>query len=308
MDTQEIPEKGNQNRKTLLIVAAIVSGVLCCCAVGLVLYFGLLLYIAPKLTKTIAPQTPTPISLEEVNSTSPLGKFYFGLDDVNDACVVIRQTSEVSQEELLRSQYIYFSAHFDKKEEGQTVYWSVYDTKGQKIEDDSRKESVLSSAQNNCLKAVIVVNPHTQPGRYVFEVTYNKQIAYRHVFTVKYSDLSKIPRPNRKPFGAFKLGRSIHTAPCTISDQSGVYSLADGPWVYFMSPFQVGDVDKKVYWSVFDPGGKSIFGKVERTVVDNINLCFWQGFSMENEPAGKYRVVIEDDKGVVLYETTFELK
>jgi len=91
------------------------------------------------------------------------------------------------------------------------------------------------------------------------------------------------------------------------SNSYSLTSLKDDPWFYIASPFQLSDLNKKIYWSVRDGNGQDIFN-TDRVIYDKLDLCFWQGFSMEGSSAGKYTVVVQDDKLKVLYQTDFELK
>jgi hypothetical protein len=84
--------------------------------------------------------------------------------------------------------------------------------------------------------------------------------------------------------------------------------LKDDPWFYFVSPYQLSDLDKKFYWSVLNENGIKVHSGTERVIDDDIDLCLWQGFSMENAPPGVYILLIEDESLKELYKTTFELK
>jgi hypothetical protein len=301
-----------QDKPIVLIVALLICGWLGCFIIGLVYYLAVLLSRNPApLFQGIRQQTPTAISLEEVNSVSTLGTFYFGLDDVNSLCQVKQQVDRVSQEDILRYQFLYFSVPFDSKYEGQRIDWSVYNLRGEYIDSGPRQSLTLDGDLKQCLKVDLYLNPRTDPGTYILEVRFTGKLAYRKVFTISYSDLNKIPRPNRKPFGDIQVGRLVDLDTCTVGHLSNTFSLVDiddDPWFYIASPFQIEDIGKKIYWSVYTSSGYALFKRYERTLYDDINLCFWQGFSVQGISAGKYSVVIEDDQLNVLYQWHFEIK
>lgn len=305
MSTEETSSPKDQTPKILIITIIAVSILLCCCVVGLILFLS-----TRQALNLLA--TPTPLSLKEINSGTGLGKFYFGLDGVDDTCHVIRQTDKFSQEDILRSEYVYFSIPFTTQDEGQEVQWDIYDLQGQSILDGNKQPVTLTSSQNHCLTGYLGIDPRTKPGDYILEVKHENQMAYREVFAISASDLDKIPRTTRKPFGDITVGRNIDIDKCVADHQSSLntYSLTDlkdAPWFYIVSPFQLSDIDKKIYWSVRNADGKNIF-YIKRVIHDKLDLCFWQGFSMEDSPAGKYTVVIQDDRFKILYQTDFELK
>jgi hypothetical protein len=317
-ETQTAPEPTGQapavsrNRHLVLLVGAVGAGLVVC---------ALLAWAIVAATRTILPATRgatptglvptrTPSPVREVNSASPLGKFYFGLDGVNGGCQVQRQVSSMSQEDILRSQYIHFSAPFGKLLEGQSVYWSVYGLNGKVYY--AGRELALSADSNHCLHVRIPLNPQSPPGEYVVEVRYQQSLAFRKIFRITASDLSKVPRPQgREPFGAISIGRQVEDMQCSVVYQGSTYRLKDlqyDPWFYIVSPFQPKDIGKKFYWSVFTENGDPLFYREEGTIDDDLGLCFWQGFSMEGYPAGTYTAIVEDEQSVVLYKTVFELK
>lgn len=312
MSVEETAEEKKQAQKVLLMILIATSLLICCCVVMLILYFVMLFSARPNL---LQPRTLTPVSLEEINSGTALGKFYFGLDDVDDFCHVKRQTDKFSQEEILKSEYLYLSIPFATKYENEKVAWDVYDLHGKSILDGDKHHVTLDSDMDHCLTGYIFINPRTEPGNYILEVKHENKLAYREVFTITPSDLDKIHRPTRKPFGNITMGRRIDDNTCTATDQSSsntynLTDLKDDPWFYIASPFQLSDLDKEVYWSVRNANNKNIFGsrRIKRVIYDKMDLCFWQGFSMKDFPAGKYTIFIEDDQFKVIYQSDFELK
>ena len=312
MDQHEETGTGSGDNRFLVILVAITGTLVCCCCIGLLLYFGLILSISRRALTLQPPQeTPTPIPLVNENPASQLGKFSFGFDGVNDACQVNRPVDTFSQEDLLRNELLYFSTTFGTRDEGQNIDWALYNAQGQAIDQERSQTMQLSSNLHHCAQVLIVINTRTEAGTYILEVMYQKKLAYRQVIHITYSDLSKIPRPKRTPLGEFSLGRAVNSQTCIADNQSSAYSLIavkNDPWFYLLAPFQLSDIGKKIYLSVYQSNGGALFRREEQTIEDDINLCFWEGFSMEDEPAGKYTVVIEDEQFVVLYKTEFELR
>lgn len=309
MNTEDSSEPKNESRNIVMILVIAAVVLICCCVVSLIIFFAVAIPASRNLLKRA---TPTAMSLEEVNGGTALGKFYFGLDDIDDLCHITTKPYTFSQEEILKNEYIYLSVPFSAKYEGQEVQWDVYNVQGESILDGNKQPATLTSKMDHCLKGYISINPREKPGTYVLVVTHENKLAYRQAFTITASDLDKVPRPQRKAFGDISVGRDIHTTACAAGKQSAsnTYTLDDiktDPWFYLASPFQLSDIDKTIYWSVRNTKGTDIY-HVKRKIQDNIKLCFWQGFSMEDSPAGKYTVIIKDDQSSILYQSDFELK
>jgi hypothetical protein len=293
-------------RNTILVLVGIS---VCCCLAAVGLYIVAFASSLPLLIET-ARRTPTPISLTEVNSVSPLGKFYFGRKYADNFCHINEKVDEFSQEDLLRDRYLNFSVPFASKYQGKHLTWFVYDEYGKKI-DIGKPRYTLDADLENCFEGLVSLSPRSEPGRYFLEIYFENQLAFKEVFTITYSDLTKVPRPKRKPLGDFSVGRNINSTETTCNADGQLASTAemlDDPWFYIVSPYQLSDIDKKFYWTVRDEKGKAIFNRVERVIDDDIDLCLWQGFSMESSKPGVYTVVIEDTTNKILYQTTFELK
>lgn len=312
MTTQD-PIETNTQDHSIRTAIFVLAGIFICCLAAVCLYV-LIIGLSFPFLRDRARRTPTPISLVEVNSTSPLGKFTFGHGDVDDFCHVKTQIDTFSQEDLLRDSRIDFSAQFASEYEGKHLSWDVYDEKGNVVELKKVSDTyTLSSEMKNCFDVLFRMSPRSKPGKYILEVKYEEQLAFREVFTITYSDLTKIPRPNREPFGNFSFGRRVlaDETSCETRGQVPSYpikTLTDDPWFYVASPYQISDIGKKFYLTVRDAQGELLFDHEEREIDDDINLCVWMGFSMAEDPAGKYDVIIEDEHSKVIYETTFELK
>ena len=260
---------------------------------------------APAATEAPAAPTEAPY---EMNSSTELGAFTLGREGIyTEDCEVSSPGDVFSQADLFAEGHLYFAVPVGENNYGQTIDWSVTDPSGQLLYQDSRE--ILQSDDGTCFWQGFDMEGQ-EAGDYVLNVEYEGSTAFRENFTITYSDLSSIPRPDREPFGNFQFGSGwINTDSCTVENEVFTFSpseINEDPWLYFVSPFQLNEVGRTVYWQVVSDEGDVFYKRTAKAIEDDINLCWWQGFSLEGFPAGSYWLIVEDDSSVI-YRKDFQI-
>jgi serine/threonine protein kinase len=254
-----------------------------------------------KVTATAEAQaTATAKAVINILATASSGfnELSLGLNGINDACEITNEVDQISQKEIFMEDPIYIASKFSDALSNESVDIIVRDPDGDIAYE--RMDWELSNEENNCFWWPIYLDPHAEPGAYVTEVSIMDIVILRHEFTVTFYDISSIERPARAPFGNFTFGRDyVDTETCEVGYQAEVFQLEEinnDPWFYFSTPYQMEDIGRSFYYGVYDADWNLIYDD-ERTTEDVYDLCFWQGFSMEDEPAGEYFLIIELDNG-----------
>ena len=244
--------------------------------------------------------TATANAVMNVLATASAGfsELSLGLNGVDDACEITNEVDNISQKEIFMEDSIYIASKFNDALSNESVDISVRDQFGNIV--FNRPDWELSNEENNCFWWPISLDPHAETGVYVAEVSMSDIVILSHEFTVTFYDISSIERPARDPFGNFTFGRDyVDSETCEVGYQAEVFQLEEinnDPWFYFATPYQMEDIGRSFYYSVYDADWDVIYDG-ERTTEDIYDLCFWQGFSLEDEAAGEYFLVIELDNG-----------
>ena len=231
-------------------------------------------------------------------ASSGFNELSLGLNGVDDACKITNEVDQISQKEIFMEDTIYIASKFSDALSSESVDIIVRDPDGDIAFE--RTDWELSNEENNCFWWPIYLDPHTEPGEYVAEVSLMDIVILSHKFTVTFYDISSIERPARDPFGNFTFGRDyVDSEICEVAYQAKVFQLEEinnDPWFYFSTPYQIDEIGITFSYSLYDANGNLIY-KGDRITEDVYDLCFWQGFSMEDEPAGEYHLLIELDNG-----------
>lgn len=237
--------------------------------------------------------TATALQFNEISDITPFNKFGISLG-VNEDCSGDQVGEIFSQEDLFKNDWAVY------------VFWpsnlslSQYSPKLSLFSEEDgyliKEEDLdLRLDNNSCAWHHLWVSG-IKPGNYTLEITGNGQIVYRKNILVAYSDLTTIPRPERMPLGQFTIGRyGIDSETCKVNSpvvSVSVSELREDEWFYFVSSFQIEEVGVVVTWSLYNDS-ILYYDREERIITDNIDLCFWQGFSLEGAPPGRYTLEIE---------------
>ena len=265
---------------------------------------------AAKTATAKARMTATADAIEIILSTATSGfdELSLGLNGVSEECLVNNEVNQISQKEIFMEEPIYISSHFNDSLSNETINIAVRDKDGELVFE--RLDWDLSNEENNCFWWPINLDPHTKSGLYSVEVSLHGIVILDKTFQITPYDISSIERPSRDPFGNFTFGRGgVNSNICEVDYQTTIVSLEDvqdDPWFYFASPYKIDEIGKSFTWTIYSPTGDVIHSVVRHTE-DTYDLCMWQGFYLEGEPVGDYRLTIElDDGSQIEYEFTIE--
>jgi len=112
--------------------------------------------------------------------------------------------------------------------------------------------------------------------------------------------------------GEFSAGRGGVGNECRVIDQSVTVTqldLFEDEWFYFAVPFTDEDLGKHLIWAVHSPDGGFEYRDVIRTISNDEDRCFWQGFALgsDSEP-GEYELVVRSGNHGVIYSETFTVE
>lgn len=232
--------------------------------------------------------------------------FTFGVDGFDDNCEVIELTNTISQKDIFMEERIYLASAFDDILLGEVVELFVYDADGKLIQ---QREWELVEDDAGCFWWPFGFDPHLPASDYKIDVVIQDVTIHSQDFTVTPYDISTIERPEYPPFTEFTFGRDGVNSKCDVIEQThsaAVEQLDEDPFFYFASPYSMEDIGTKLSWHVMDEAGNYFFGN-EREFLDVYDMCFWQGFSMEDELPGVYVLVIEFDNGIT-YTILFDIE
>lgn len=166
--------------------------------------------------------------------------------------------------------------------------------------------------ENSCAWHLLGVD-EIKPGKYTVEIISNGKEVFKKNILIIYSDLTVIPRPERPPLGQFTIGTGgVDNKSCKVVYPAELVSaddLKESEWFYFASPFRLAQVGKTITWSLYYNDTVKYYYREQRVIADDIDLCFWQGFSLDGASPGKYTLEIElSDSGSDKYEFVFYLE
>ncbi len=258
----------------------------------------------PVPTATGRPQE----DWSEVNSVAPYNvDFTFGQNPTCPLGEAVEAMETISQEALFKNEWLYLVWSPSDVLADVDAVFSVFQLNGSTYL--YQDEDLYYDPDSPCGEQGFSMED-VEAGSYLIEVAAADDVLYRHTFVVTYTDLSAVPRVERPPFGEITFGRGgISSDVCSVSETISDVSLADiaeDPWFYFASPFQVNDIGGIVNFVVTDPSGGVVYDS-DRTIEDDYDLCYWQGFSLEDSETGEYVLEISYE-GSEIFRDSFTLK
>lgn len=237
---------------------------------------------------------------------------------ISDECRVASETSRITQAALAKNKWLYFAMPFTRADVGKTLTWSVLSPTGNRLYGDEQRQLTTEKYKNDCFWQGFPLSREAMPGQYTLEIKLEGDVIYRNTFTVEKSDEFPpvVYRTDRKPLGNFTFGRERVLGfkpgePCEVKVQTSVVTktqLSESRWFYFASSYTKDEIGKVLYYTVYGPGGTKVRDRKPRTLEDEPELCFWQGFALNpNRPAGEYKLELEYESKII-YRTTFQLK
>ncbi len=249
------------------------------------------------LTATqVYERTETYYTQIQQTAASAFGQFSFGLEGYNEDCEVVEISDSVSQKNVFMEEGIYLASAFDETLLGEVVTVLAYNSREEEI---FNRNWELTVDDEGCFWWPFYFDPQSEPGTYHVALKLHDVIIYEKSFEITYFDISTIERPLYPAFESFSFGRYGVDSDCNVNEpvkSVPIEEISEDEWFYFASAYAMEDIGTTFSWKVLDELGNQKYDS-DQEFEDIYDMCFWQGFSMEDDPPGDYILLIEMDNG-----------